>query len=256
MKKICVEQVQEEDRLKYCIELEKGNVLYFPSSPLNLEILEKGKDPNFVQEYSERVQGFLGSMLKPYASYWRMSPGKLSFWKSKTWKKSELYLDNFMPSPLKGERVLRFFTNVQKAPSRWVVEETLPEIIQRLLGKKLSLPRWKGGSWVRGVSGCVKRALRWKETYSSYEAFMKKLYKVMRKDREFSGKGAKKVLEFAPGSSWLMFTDQISNAAFSEGEAFEQSFVIPHYRLLFPESTPVCLLERMAKHSLISGKSE
>ena len=58
------------------------------------------------------------------------------------------------------------------------------------------------------------------------------------------------VLEFPPGSCWLVYTDQVLHAALAGEFALEQTFHFDVARMGEPEHAPIRLLEKLTGRSL------
>ena len=57
-------------------------------------------------------------------------------------------------------------------------------------------------------------------------------------------------VEFPPGSTWMVFTDQVSHAAMSGQHALEQTFTLEVDGMAEPEHAPVRVLERLKGRKL------
>lgn len=74
----------------------------------------------------------------------------------------------------------------------------------------------------------------------------------LKESDNFQKEGKKDHWHFPPGSCWAVFTDQVSHAALSGQFALEQTFLIPVSALLFPERSPLRILERLSGVNLVS----
>ena len=57
--------------------------------------------------------------------------------------------------------------------------------------------------------------------------------------------------EFTPGSTWLVYTDQVSHAAMAGQYAFEQTFYLPVSGMADPSKSPLRVLERLLRRELV-----
>ncbi len=254
-----------EKGLFFCRELEKGNILFFLKTPFSIpeEIEEyfsrKSKlaaheIQKVLESYSMKVTEFLSQLLPAYAARWK--PDKAVFRPfQKQVQGEKLQVDAFAARPLHGWRVLRFFTNIHPTEGkRWATSKSFAELAQEFAGKVLPFPKScthsLGARLERKMkellaSAGLKGALR-----SPYDQFMLRLQRFLRQNEEFQVDGAKIHWDFPPGSSWVLFTDQVSHAALSGLHALEQMFLIPTQALLYPDQAPISILERLSKGNM------
>jgi hypothetical protein len=57
-------------------------------------------------------------------------------------------------------------------------------------------------------------------------------------------------VEFPAGSTWILFSDQVSHAAMSGQHMMEQTLMLPVAAMRDPETSPLRVLERMTGHPL------
>jgi hypothetical protein len=79
---------------------------------------------------------------------------------------------------------------------------------------------------------------------------MLQLHDRMKRDSGYQAEVAQVVHEFRAGSTWIVFTDQVSHAATNGQFAFEQTHYLPVDRLLDPARSPLRILERLAGREL------
>jgi hypothetical protein len=87
---------------------------------------------------------------------------------------------------------------------------------------------------------------------SPYDEFMLKMHNFLKENEEFQKNCPKDHWEFPPRSCWIVFTDQVSHAALSGQYALEQTFLIPENALLFPDRSPVSILERLSGRNMVN----
>ena len=56
---------------------------------------------------------------------------------------------------------------------------------------------------------------------------------------------------FPPGTSWLVYTDQVLHAALGGEFALEQTFHLDVDQMVQPERAPIKVLERLSGRSLV-----
>jgi hypothetical protein len=208
-----------------------------------------------------RLQGFmmrfvlatltlLGNMLPRYAS--GLQQGRASFrpvevaGRPTSWRKDDtrLHVDGFPSSPTQGKRILRVFANINPhgQTRRWRIGDSFEGVARRFLS---SLP---GPIW--GAS----RLLEWtgitKGRRTAYDHFMLQLHDRMKADSAYQSEAPQGVYEFRAGSTWIVFTDQVSHAAMQGQYALEQTFYLPVDCMRDPTLAPVRVLERLLHRDL------
>ena len=58
-------------------------------------------------------------------------------------------------------------------------------------------------------------------------------------------------VEFAPGSTWVVFTDRVLHAALSGQFVLEQTFDLPIEAMREPQHAPLRILERLTHRQLV-----
>lgn len=258
----------KEKSLHFCRELEKGNILFFLKTPFSLPEAEffrslkpktKGDDADkmkaSLESYSLKVAEFLSQLLPAYASRWKRDRTIFRPFQKNCSDAERLQVDAFGGRPVHGWRVLRFFTNIHPTEGkRWITSKSFAELAQELAGKALPFPKsctyslgqrlerkFKGFLASAGLKGALR---------SPYDHFMLRLQRFLKQNEEFQN-CPKDSWDFPPGSCWAFFTDQISHAALSGWQALEQIFLIPNQALLYPDQSPVSILERLSGRNLV-----
>ena len=62
---------------------------------------------------------------------------------------------------------------------------------------------------------------------SAYDRFMLRFHDYLKENTEYQTKWPKIRMEFPPGSTWMVYTDQVPHAAMSGQFMTEQTFIIP-----------------------------
>jgi hypothetical protein len=163
-----------------------------------------------------------------------------------SWRKDDtrLHVDSFPSSPTGGDRILRVFSNVNpNGQSRaWRLGESFEAVSRRFL-PQIRGP-FPGANQVLKAVGVTKR-LR-----SDYDHFMLGLHDRMKADLGYQAKADQIDVGFPPGSSWIVYTDQVSHAAMGGQHAFEQTFHLPVAGMLDPTQAPLGILERLVGRTL------
>jgi hypothetical protein len=90
-----------------------------------------------------------------------------------------------------------------------------------------------------------------KRRRSDYDHYMLRLHDRMKADLAYQSSAAQKPYEFPAGSSWIVFTDQVSHAAMSGQYALEQTFHLPVDAMQDPSQSPLRILERVVGRQLV-----
>ncbi len=154
-----------------------------------------------------------------------------------------LHIDAFPSRPMRGRRILRFFTNVAPQGSRrWQVGEPFEDFARSFLPRVG--PHLPGKSWAYDKLG-VTRGRR-----SLYDELMLSLHDACKLDESFQKNSPQQSIDFPPGSSWLVFTDQVLHAALGGEFALEQTFHLDVSEMAEPARAPVKVLERLSGKTL------
>jgi hypothetical protein len=158
-----------------------------------------------------------------------------------------LHVDAFPSRPMKnGRRILRFFANVapagQGAERRWEVGEPFEHFAERFMPRLK--PHLPGKSWLFDKLG-VTRGRR-----SAYDEMMLSLHDAAKRDAHYQKTAPHTALEFPPGVSWLVYTDQVLHAALAGEFALEQTFHFDVAAMGAPDRAPIRVLERLSGRPL------
>ncbi len=156
-----------------------------------------------------------------------------------------LHVDAFPSRPMQGRRILRLFTNVAAdgAPRAWRVGEPFPHFARQFLPRAgTAVP---GSAWLLQCLGVTKGRR------SEYDRIMLRLHDTGKLDATFQSDSPRLDISFAPGATWLCFTDQVLHAALAGHCALEQTFHLPIAAMAQPERSPLRVLERLAGRALV-----
>lgn len=163
-----------------------------------------------------------------------------------SWRKDDtrLHVDAFPSNPMHGTRLLRVFCNVNPngEARRWRVGEPFEDHARRYL-PKISKPL-PGSAWVLEKTGITKRRR------TEYDHVMLQLHDRAKADAEFQRNGPQADVSFAPGTTWVVYSDQVLHAAMGGQHMMEQTFYLDTARLQQPDSSPLHTLERQLSRSL------
>lgn len=204
-----------------------------------------------VERYAQSSATLLRQLLPSYLS--AIQTGRTSFrpveveGRTTSWRKDDtrLHVDSFPSSPTQGRRILRLFTNVhpEGRPRTWRLGESFEGVARHYL-PSLHRPVW-GSSAVLHALGITK------SKRSAYDHFMLQLHDQMKADAVYQAKAPQHTQQFAPGSSWLVYTDQVSHAAMAGQHLFEQTFYLPIDGMGNAATSPLRVLERLLRRELV-----
>jgi hypothetical protein len=238
------------------------NVAYRPAEDritglAKSENVEAARLRLILKNYSEHATQFLGELLPPYAGKWKLDfasfrPLEERGRPARLHARNDLpHFDSFPTRPTNGDRILRFFTNLNPSQNRvWNTSQTF-EAIGPHFAKSIGLPRARSTSPLARGMRVLAGALHFPGAHRSpYDNFMHRCHNAMKEDASFRESCPKQRWEFPPGSSWIVFTDCVSHAVLEGQYALEQTFLISRRAMVESERSPIAILERIAGYPL------
>lgn len=280
------ERAPSEEMQKQAIQaLENGRILFFPrlsfllsedeqqylspkiADPKNKNVsfdIHKGhlagtacsegdadKIKFMLKRYAQKTKRFLDKLIPHYAP--NLIQAKTSFrpveisGRKSSYRKDDtlLHVDSFPSNPTKGKRILRVFTNINDRgkPRTWRVGEPFEEVVKKMV-PKLSRP-FPGSAFFLKALGITK------DYRTCYDHYMLQMHNLMKGDGNYQKNVQQQEIAFPPGSSWIVYTDQVSHAAMSGQHVLEQTFHLPYYAILQGSTNPVKVLEKHLQKKLI-----
>jgi len=201
--------------------------------------------------YSEQSEAFALRLFPHYRGHPRR--GNASFrplqivGRKTSWRKDDtrLHVDAFASNPTQGSRLLRVFCNLNPdgEPRRWRVGEPFEAHAKRYLGS-ISRP-WSGSAWWLHKLGVTKRRR------TEYDHVMLALHDHAKADAAFQRDAPQINVDFAPGTTWVVYSDQVLHAAMAGQYLLEQTFYLDVEHLQRPETSPLRTLERLLNRPLV-----
>ncbi|NNM43363.1 MAG: hypothetical protein HKM07_03380 [Chlamydiae bacterium] len=158
---------------------------------------------------------------------------------------TRLHIDAFPATPVKGNRILRVFCNVNPhgAPRVWNVGEPFPVVVEKMAPRvRPPLP---------GSSLLLKLLKITKDYRTKYDHYMLNMHDIMKGDTEYQKNAEHTEIKFPPYSSWIVYSDQVSHAALSGQYLFEQTFYLPPEGVSRQETSPLRVLEKFLNKKLL-----
>ena len=179
-----------------------------------------------IVRYAEQSEAFALRLFPHYRGQLRR--GNTSFrpldvaGRARSWRQDDtrLHVDAFPSNPMQGTRLLRVFCNVNPngEPRRWRVGESFEAHARRYLGA-IGKP-WPGSAWLLATLGITKRRR------TGYDHLMLQLHDRAKADAEFQRASPQQRVDFAPGTTWVCFSDQVLHAAMGGQHMMEQTFYL------------------------------
>lgn len=212
---------------------------------------DKEKLQQMVKRYAERSKKLIQSVFPIYAEHIEM--GRTSYrpveaeGRQSSNRKDDtlLHVDAFPSSPVRGNRILRVFSNINpnQIPRVWKVGEPFEHVIKQMAPrvKKPFTPLFPLMNWVG-----VTKSLR-----SPYDHYMLNIHDLMKKNRSYQNTCPQQVVQLPAGSTWMVYTDQVSHAVLSGQFVLEQTFYLPVEGMRSQQTSPLRQLEKLLNSKLV-----
>lgn len=264
--------------------LEQGGVLFLPDLPFTLlaqelkflspGTVDKSKNVNFdintgrlrgtalqgaafdglkamVERFAQHSRQLVQQLLPHYSA--TLAQARTSYrpveikGRPSSWRKDDtrLHVDAFPSSPVRDKRILRVFSNINPdgKPRAWRLGEGFEDIARRYLPAiKPPLP---------GAASLLHFLHVTKSRRSDYDHYMLHLHDSMKADLPYQANSRQMAMDFPPGSSWVVYSDQVSHAAMGGQYLMEQTFYLPVAGMHDPARSPLRTLERLTGRALV-----
>jgi hypothetical protein len=203
-----------------------------------------------VRRFADGAASLVAALFPRYAT--RVRQARTSFrpqaavGRRVSWRKddSRLHVDAFPSRPNRGERILRVFSNVNPDDDRvWRVGEDFADMARALLPR---IPRA-----VPGIATALALLHVTKGRRTEYDHLMLGLHDAAKADVGYQGSCEQQVVRFAPGTTWVCFSDQVMHAAVSGQYMLEQTIHLPVSALYDPASSPLAILQQLTRRTLV-----
>jgi hypothetical protein len=164
-----------------------------------------------------------------------------------SWRKDDtrLHVDAFPSNPMHGKRLLRVFHNLNPhgQARHWRTGEPFEDFARRFLP---AIPRPLPGS------AALLHALHiTKSRRSAYDHYMLHLHDGVKADAAYQRDAPQQSVDFAPGTTWVVYSDQVLHAAMGGQFLIEQTFYLEPHALKNPATAPVAVLQRLLGRPLL-----
>jgi len=265
-------------------QLEQGAVLYFPDLHFHFEPGEErfldsrysdGKSKNInlratetavrgaqgteqdladlyrlIHRYAEFSEKLVLSLFPEYGPHMTragtsLRPSQIAG-RAVSWRKDDtrLHVDSFPSNPLLGKRLLRVFHNIDpEAPRVWRVGEPFADFAQRFVPKTHGM--WPGQAALMKLLHITKR------TRSEYDHRMLQLHDLAKADLDYQASVPQQEFHFPPGSTWIVFSDQLLHAAMRGRAMMEQTIYLDPKAISDHTHSPEAVLSRMLSRPIL-----
>ena len=207
-----------------------------------------------IERYAEASHALVDGLFPGYravshatgTSFRPRAIGDVGSGKALSWRKDDtrLHVDAFPSNPTAGDRILRVFTNAHPdaVPRAWRVGEPFDAMAAHFLPRTRALP--PGGAWLMHKLHITKRPR------TAYDHLMLQLHDLAKGDADYQRTCPQQRIDFAPGTTWICFSDQVMHAAMSGQFLFEQTYRLPLSCIADVDASPLRTLERLAGRAL------
>ena len=240
------------------------NISYRPESDVLRGIAADSADRARLQDvmrrYSQQVVEFVKSFLAPYARDFQLDYASFRPLEEKSrdlalHKRNDLlHVDAFPTRPTRGARILRVFTNINPSIERvWTTGEPF-HVMAPKLAPSAGVQRFANPPVAEQLRHAAQKFGHKVglpvPNRSRYDRFMLHFHDWLKENAEFQASSSKVQTDFAPGCTWLVYTDGVPHAVMSGQYALEQTFIIPQRALVAGERSPLQVLEQIANASM------
>lgn len=204
-----------------------------------------------MERYRTQAEALLATLAPNYTA--ALERGAISYRPSvvenrvQSWRADDkrLHVDAFPSRPNRGQRLLRVFSNVNPAgvPRVWRVGQPFEDVARHFLPRVKPYAPWQAK--LMQTLGITK-SLR-----SEYDHLMLQLHDAMKSDEAYQEHAPQVSFDFAPGSTWVVFSDQASHAAMSGQFMLEHTLQLAPSKQYHPEASPLAILTRLQGHALV-----
>jgi len=218
---------------------------------------------DIMRRYSRQVTQFVDRFLSPYMPHRLLDFASYRPLEEKgrdlpPHKRNDLvHVDAFPSRPTHGARILRVFTNINPArPRVWETTDKFEKLVQCFADdaglRRFAKESGSGSEKVRKAFAPVMRVVGIKGMErSAYDRFMLRFHDYLKENADYQSKWPRIRLEFAPGATWMVYTDQVPHAAMSGQFMTEQTFIIPLEAMVTPQRSPLRVLEAHCGKTLV-----
>jgi hypothetical protein len=209
-----------------------------------------------MRDYSRNATKTLSAILAPYQQRWNLDyasyrPLEEENRDLRLHKRNDLlHTDAFPSRPTNGDRILRFFTNINPSePRKWMTTTPFDSLARQFAGKSGGCPLPQPKSVIAKTAFGLKQALASAgipvTPRSPYDDFMMRFHNFLKENSSFQKDCPKQYDDFPPNTCWMVYTDMVGHAVLSGRYALEQTYIVSKDAMVTPEKAPVRILENI-----------
>jgi hypothetical protein len=206
-----------------------------------------------VARFAADASGLVAALFPRYAPYltrartsYRPQPAS---GRAVSWRKDDtrMHIDAFPSRPNRGERILRVFSNVNPSgvDRVWRVGEPFAAMAAHFLPSIRPLRA--------GEAAVLKLLHVTKGERSEYDHLMLHLHDAAKADMDYQRASVQEEVRFAPGTTWICYSDQVMHAAMGGQYMFEQTINLPLSALYDAARAPLAILQRLTGRPLVAA---
>jgi hypothetical protein len=217
-----------------------------------------------MRDYSRNATKTLSAILSPYQQRWKLDFASYRPLEEENrdltlHKRNDLiHTDAFPSRPTNGDRILRFFTNINPSePRKWMTTTPFDSLANQFAGKSggCPLPTPHSSSAFAKTAFSMKKALASAgipiTPRSPYDDFMMRFHNFLKENSTFQKDCPKQYDDFPPNTCWMVYTDMVGHAVLSGRYALEQTYIVSKDAMVTPGKAPVRILEKMVGAGLV-----
>jgi len=205
-----------------------------------------------LSDYSNQAEALVNDLLSPYSGHYKLDYASYRPIEEKGRKmrlrarNDLLHVDNFPTRPVRGDRILRVFENLNPDRVRvWNTSDTFEGLAEKFRDVRKA-PGDLDAPPKTLLPPFLIKALGMRAAMGSgYDHWMLNFHNFLKENSHFQATTRKNTWQFAPGSAWLVYTDMVSHAVLSGQYAMEQTFIVDYRHQALPEKAPINILRRL-----------
>jgi hypothetical protein len=156
-----------------------------------------------------------------------------------------IHVDSFPTRPVRGDRILRVFENINPDRQRvWRTSDSFEQLATQFKEQRKSPGDLDKAS--NEILPKLLQALGLKANGNSpYDSWMLNFHNFLKENVEFQTTCRKSTWQFPPGSTWIVYTDMVSHSVLSGQYALEQTLIVSQKHMVRPDKAPINILRRL-----------
>jgi hypothetical protein len=207
-----------------------------------------------MSDFSQQAEGLVNELLSPYSGRYELDfasyrPIEEKGRKMRLRARNDLlHVDNFPTRPVRGNRILRVFENLNPDRVRvWNTGDSF-DVLARTFRDECKAPGDLDAAPRSFLPRAIMKALGLKAASgSNYDKWMLDFHNFLKENSHFQQTCRKNTWQFSPGSAWIVYTDMVSHAVLSGQYAMEQTFLVDYRAQVLPDKAPINILRRLYK---------